>query len=171
MSLDIDINAQLSLRLFRLEDSERYFQAIRRLDNKGDWYCDRLQRKYHSLELVRARVQDAIESKFAADGSPDFFIVYEEQIAGVFEVHPLTSDEHIEIGFWLFPGFRRQGLLSAVFPAVFDYAREHFEQRLVLAETALTNAAAQSLLESVGFVRRGQVYDDGEELWRYVYEL
>ncbi|MFL5813282.1 MAG: GNAT family N-acetyltransferase, partial [Bdellovibrionia bacterium] len=144
--MNIAVNEQIELRLFDGGYAAEYFESIRSSKSNGEAFFEAIQKKYESLEKVRARIQDAIENKFKVDGTPDFLVYYDGKVAGVFEFHPLSAGDFLEVGFWLFPEFRGKGILAQAFPHMINYASKNFTKSKVLATTAVTNEPAQKLL-------------------------
>jgi RimJ/RimL family protein N-acetyltransferase len=170
----IAVNEQIELRLFDCRYASEYFGAIRSAEINGEAFFEAIQKKYASLEKLKLRIQDAMENKFKVDGTPDFFVYYDGRVAGVFEFHPITSGDHLEVGFWLFPEYRGKGILAQAFPHMIEYAAKNFSKTQMLATTAVTNGPAQKLLERSGFIKTGEVEEplkDGTIERQFVYEL
>jgi RimJ/RimL family protein N-acetyltransferase len=147
---------------------------IRSSNSSGEAFLEAIQRKYDSLEKVSARIRDAVENKFKVDGTPDFFIFLDGKIAGVFEFHPISSENFIEVGFWLFPQFRRKGILLQSFPYMISFAARSFTKDKMVATTAVNNKSAQKLLERSGFTKAGEIEEplrDGSFERQFMYEL
>jgi len=172
--MEIIIDEQIKLKLFNLNEVDQFFESIHQENPTNDSYRANLQRKYSTLQKLVNRIEDAVENKFKIDGTPDFFIYLNNQIAGMFEFHPLTKDNFIEVGFWLYPEFRRKGLLTKVFPAMIKYAKNNFSKDKILATTSIENVPSQKLLESNRFLKIGlteEVLSDGTVEKQYIYEL
>lgn len=159
----IPVSPRITLRQFHSSLAEDFHRAIHRVDDATDPFRCRLQEKYPTLEAVEARVRDAVENKYSVDGTPDFFIYVDGQVAGIFEFHPIRSPAYVEVGFWLFADYRRQGILSAVFPAMLDYARAYQPYPALYATTLEKNVAAQRLLEKFQFEKTGRILEFPEE--------
>lgn len=85
----------------------------------------------------------------------------------VFGLDPGPAGFQAELGYWLHPAFRGQGVLGEVLPAVIDHAfRSTAESGLGLtrlhAATVLENAASQAVLRRAGFRPWGQ----DRQAWR-----
>lgn len=79
----------------------------------------------------------------------------------VFRLDPVADRFQAEIGYWLFPGARRQGVLGEVMPAILDHAFAPVSDggmglSRLYAETDLDNGASQAVLLRAGFQRWGQ---------------
>lgn len=172
--MKITINENIELQLFDSSYASTYFESIQSSKFNGEAFFDAIQKKYESVEKVSARIQDAIENKFKVDGTPDFFLLFEGKVAGVFEFHPMSAGDFVEVGFWLFPEFRGKGILAQSFPHMIEYAAKNFTKDKMVATTAITNEPAQKLLERSGFIKIGEVEEplqDGTIERQYLYEL
>jgi ribosomal-protein-alanine N-acetyltransferase len=172
--MNITVNEQIELRLFDSRYATEYFESIRSSKNNGEAFFEAIQKKYESIEKVTARIEDAIENKFKVDGTPDFFIFYGGKVAGVFEFHPMSSGNFIEVGFWLFPEFRGKGILAQAFPRLVEYAGTSFTKSKIIATTAVSNGPAQKLLERIGFKKTVEVEEslkDGTLERQFLYEM
>ena len=157
----VKIHPNIEIKFFDPCFAEIYFQAICKPESTRDLFLQNLQLKYDSLQKVENRIHDAISEKFEKDGTPDFFIFFENEIAGVFEFHPFSCTESVEIGFWLFPKFRRKSILTKIMPAMMEFARERYSIERVMAATEVGNIGAQKLLAKCGFrqVRQSEYID------------
>ena len=155
-SMRITVDDDIYLELFDIKFVKTFFGSIHASDAISDSYRESMQRKYPKIEDLEFRIQDAIQNKYLKDGTPDFFIFYRGNLAGVFEFHPLTADDHIEIGYWLYSEFRKLKIMSRVFTSMIPYAKNHFNRPKLLACTAPDNQPSLKLLESVGFIETGK---------------
>ena len=123
----IHINSKIHLELYDYSHNFQFYYSIHR-ENDGDVMRKNLQEKLATYEQVELMMFDAIESKINESGVPDYFIFYENELAGVFEFHPLTSEDYIEIGYWLYLSFRNKGIMSTVMPFMLDFSRNYFKK-------------------------------------------
>ncbi len=91
----LNIDDKLELCQFLRGLAPLFFESVQANPAPKDDFCGKMQAKYSSLEKVEARIEDAIANKFELDGTPDFFIFYQNQIAGVFEFHPLSHADQV----------------------------------------------------------------------------
>ena len=175
--MQIEIDQDINLKLFEKSLTQKFFDAIHSNENREDEYVSNLQRKYDQYEKLEERITDAIDNKFKSDGTPDFFIFYQEQLAGIFEFHPLSEEDFIEVGYWLFPEYRRKRIISAIFPKMIQYTRDHFFKDKILATTSVDNLPSQKLLDNVQFQKTGRILEfkqksgEVEKEIEYVYPL
>ena len=149
--MKLEIENGLELIPLDPSSSEVYFKAIHEKKDYSDEFRMLQQKKYPTLELLNARIEDAVHVKFKNDGTPDFAIMYRNKFAGIFEFHPLSHEDFVEVGFWLFKDFRRKGIMAKIFPHMVIFARENFRKNKMMATTPLGNVAAQHLLLKIGF--------------------
>lgn len=175
--MKIEIDQDIQLKLFEKSLIQKFFKAIHFNENKEDEYVKNLQKKYDKFEKLEERIVDAIDNKFKEDGTPDFFIFYKDHLVGIFEFHPLSEEDFVEVGYWLFPDYRRKGIISAIFPKMIQYARDNFFKSKVLVTTSVDNLPSQGLLDKVHFQKTGRILefkqDSGEvkKEVEYVYPL
>jgi RimJ/RimL family protein N-acetyltransferase len=163
--MKILINENISLHLFSKTQANIFFRSIVNGD-LADSFDLNLKNKYSELYQVEKRIEDAVENKFKIDGTPDFFILYNNEIAGVFEFHPMTTEDFLEVGYWLFSSYRQKGILSAVFPKMIEYSKKHFNKSRLIAYTSIQNLPSISLLKSMNFIPTGIIVD-GETEFEY----
>lgn len=84
---------------------------------------------------------------------------------------PPDADGTVEIGYRVLPQWRRQGLATELATGLIGWAREQGALRC-LASTGPDNAASQTVLARLGFVRTGKQMDDVDGLeWVFTLEL
>lgn len=152
------INTDITLELFSFAHKEVFFNAVHQLNDNDDFRAS-LQKRFKTLDKVEVMLKDAVENKFVNSGSPDYFIFYKGELAGMFEFHPLTEDDYIEMGYWIFLKFRRKGILSSIIPKMFNFTKTHFDKSKVLATTPIHNIASQGLLGKMGFDKTGKILE------------
>ncbi|MBC86731.1 MAG: hypothetical protein CL677_06080 [Bdellovibrionaceae bacterium] len=157
--MPIKVSDDISLELMNMNHAPLFFQSIHEKESETDIYRHNLQEKYRKLENIETRIEDAVNNKRNVDGTPDFFIFYGDKIAGIFEFHPLTEEDHIEVGYWLYEEYRNKGILSKVFPLMIQYAKVNFNKTKILATTSTENIPSQKLLEKMEFNKTGNVLE------------
>ena len=72
----------------------------------------------------------------------------------------------LEVGYEIFPKFRRQGFALEAVQALFNWAKLEPEVKNFVASVSPTNTASLGLIRKLGFVQIGRQWDeeDGEEL-------
>ena len=154
----IKISADIKLELLSNSHKVKYFNSIHE-STENDKYRKKLQERMPNLEQVEVMLDDAINSKLKETGSPDYFIIYEGQIAGMFEFHPIDKGDYIEIGYWLFSKFRRRGILSRTIPEMIKFTQEYFSKPKILATTPVDNIPSQALLNKMKFAKTGRILE------------
>lgn len=159
------IGKNIQLKQFSIDQAGPFYNSIHDEIDPSDDYRVRLQEKYSTLDKVEARIIDAVDNKFKVDETPDFFIYYKSELAGIFEFAPLEKNKKfVEVGYWLYRKYRRKGILSAIFPEMIAYAKSNFSKReRLIATTPLDNIPSQKLLEKIGFQNTGKVHEFKKE--------
>lgn len=75
--------------------------------------------------------------------------------AGCIGLH-LENDKQAEIGYWVSPDMRRQGIASEMLQAVTAYGFDTLDLKQIYATTALDNPPSSAVLIKGGFTRTGQ---------------
>ena len=94
-----------------------------------------------------------------------------EVVVGRLGFHgPADNDGMLEIGYEVFPGYRRQGYAREAVVAMFRWAQHDPGVRRFRASVSPQNLPSRNLVTALGFIQVGSQWDeeDGEEL---VYEL
>ncbi len=154
----IQVNDNITLELFNLGHKNTFFEAIHELTEEDSFRCD-LQSRFSNLGKVHNMLDDAINRKLKNGGSPDYFIFYKGSLAGMFEFHPLTEEDHVEMGYWLFAKYRRKKILSTIIPRMITFTKENFNKSKILATTSTDNIASQRLLENMNFTATGRILE------------
>ena len=161
--MKIRINEDLHLSLFDTLDAERFYNAIHEINNE-DQFRINLKKKHTNKDKTYDILIDAIENKYLIDGTPDFFIIYHQKIAGVFEFAPLEKDsDYVEVGYWLFKEYRNKGILTSVLPYMIKYAKENFDKVRLIATTPLNNWPSRKVLEKSGLKNTGKIQEFKKE--------
>ena len=154
--MKIVIDEYIYLKLFDLSLCDQFYDSIHQLNNSSDVFRQRLQKKYPTFDKLAVSIKDAVENKYRVDGTPDFFIFYKNQLAGVFEFAPLVADvDFLEVGYWLYLEHHRQGIMSNVMKRMIAFAKENFDRPRLIATTPIENLPSRALLESCGFKNTG----------------
>ncbi|MCD8082097.1 MAG: GNAT family N-acetyltransferase [Clostridiales bacterium] len=88
--------------------------------------------------------------------------------AGVYDLEDESGGVHLELGYEIFPPYRRQGYAREACQLILDYIVEEY-QCPVWASVHVTNAPSRALLEKLGFVRveEGDVSETRREHFIY----
>ncbi len=175
--MKIRVSDSIYLQLISMELVEEFFLSINSLNNNHDIYRTDLQSRYPHLDDLKNKIIDAIENKYLVDNTPDFLIYHNGEIAGMFVFHPLSEDDFIEVGYWLFSEYQQRGILSAVLPVMIKYAQEKFSKSKMIADTETDNIPSIKLLERYGFMKEDEIVrrvgESGRKIdeYRYYYNL
>ena len=110
--------------------------------------------------------RDPLEQAFLARS-----IVFDNQMIGVVGFHAKPSFAgRLEVGYRIFPDFRRQGFALEAVRGLLDWARLEPGVKTFVASVRPKNLASLAVIAKFGFVQVGRQWDeeDGEEL---VFEL
>jgi ribosomal-protein-serine acetyltransferase len=155
--------------------NELFKLAQNNFSNKLCYWCPGIKKTYSTRESTLAYIIDA-KSKFDEDGTPDFLIFLNNNLAGMISLSPLDSSQtKSEIGYWLGEEFEGKGLISRSFPIVLDYAQKSLGLVAVELSTAVTNIRSQKLPNKFKFTREKivpnvETLEDGPVdhiLWRF----
>ncbi len=162
--MKIEISNVIYLELYSLAKANAFYHSIHKVNDETDQYRTRLKNKHRSIEDTKEIIRDAIDDKYKLDGTPDFFIYFENEIAGVFEFAPLEEGtDFVEVGYWLFKEYRRRGILTSVFPSMIEFAKNNFDRARLIATTPLDNLASRKLLEKCHFTNTGKIQEFTKE--------
>jgi [ribosomal protein S5]-alanine N-acetyltransferase len=98
-------------------------------------------------------------------------IVFDGQMIGYVGFHAMPDFRgRLEVGYTIFPEFRRQGFGLEAVRGLFDWARLESGVKTFVASVRPKNLASLAVIAKFGFVQVGRQWDadDGEEL---VFEL
>ena len=98
--------------------------------------------------------------------SLDFVIDVDGEVAGEVGLRNFTDDPaRAELGVWIAPDHRRDGLASRSVDSATDWAHEELDLAQVWCRTATGNEAAGALFRSIGWQRLGE--SDGRIVWTH----
>jgi [ribosomal protein S5]-alanine N-acetyltransferase len=98
-------------------------------------------------------------------------LVFDGQMIGYAGFHAMPSFAgRLEVGYTIFPDFRRQGFALEAVRGLFEWAKLESDVITFVASVSPRNVASLALIAKLGFVQVGRQWDeeDGEEL---VFEL
>jgi [ribosomal protein S5]-alanine N-acetyltransferase len=106
------------------------------------------------------------EERWSLRLSLDFVIDVGGDVAGEVGLRNFTDDpSRAELGVWVAPDQRREGLAARCVEATTTWAHDHLDLRQVWCRTAPTNEAATGLFDSLGWTRLGE--SDGRTIWAH----
>jgi len=91
-------------------------------------------------------------------------------MAGHIGFHGPPNDGALEMGYTVFPRYRRQGLALEAAQAMMDWASRETEIRRFIVSISPDNEASLAMAEKLGFMRAGEQMDEVDGL-EYVFEL
>ena len=84
-----------------------------------------------------------------------------ETTVGNLSFKGLTADGMAEIGYGISPEYEGRGYATEAVRAMVEWAAAQAGVKRIEAETELDNCASQRVLEKVGFVRTGEIGEEG----------
>lgn len=136
------------------------FADISQLDALAELFDQ--YRVFYGQSADRSASQSFIESRLRNQDSAIFVAIQDEQLAGFTQLYPSFSSVSMR-PIWILndlfvsPTFRRIGVARRLMNHAATYARRTGAIRLELA-TQITNRSAQSLYESLGYVKDEEYY-------------
>jgi RimJ/RimL family protein N-acetyltransferase len=91
-------------------------------------------------------------------------------MAGHIGFHGPPTDGSLELGYTVFPKYRRQGLAMEAAQAMMDWAAGQAEIRRFVLSIGPSNEASLAMAEKLGFTQVGEQMDEVDGL-EYVFEL
>ena len=96
--------------------------------------------------------------------SLDFVIDVDGEVAGEVGLRNFTDDPaRAELGVWIAPDHRQDGLASRSVDSATDWAHDELDLAQVWCRTATGNEAAAALFRSIGWQRLGE--SEGRVIW------
>lgn len=167
--LHYDINDQLQLRMFTIDDAEALFQlTMASKPYLREWlgWLDYTETVEDSRQNIEGRIKGLMET----GGYPkSFAIVYQGELAGTIGFNDI--DRGIKcgtVGYWLGQDFQGKGIMSQAFETVIDYGFRNLKLDKIEIRVATGNVKSRALPERFGFLEEG-VLRNAEWLYdRYV---
>lgn len=158
----IEIDKNIALKEVILEDAATIWQAIdSHRDELRTWlpFVDRLNK----VEDEEAFVRSVLEVP-EAERNLTFVIDAGGKMAGLIGFTLTDSLNHrTEIGYWLLPGYRKKGIMTACVKQLCRWAVDHREMNRVQIKCAVGNLPSNAIPRRLGFTFEG-TERDGELL-------
>ncbi len=119
-------------------------------------------RVFYGQSTDRSAAQAFLQARLEKQDSKIFVAIENGEMAGFTQLYPSFSSVSMR-PIWILndlfvsPAFRRMGVAQQLMNSAANYARETSAIRLELA-TQITNRSAQSLYESLGYVKDQEFY-------------
>ncbi|RHB51956.1 GNAT family N-acetyltransferase [Exiguobacterium sp. AM39-5BH] len=167
--LHYDINDQLQLRMFTIDDAEALFQlTMASKPYLREWlgWLDYIETVEDSRKNIEGRIKGLMET----GGYPkSFAIVYQGELAGTIGFNDI--DRGIKcgtIGYWLRQDFQGKGIMSQALETIIDYGFRDLKLDKIEIRVATENVKSRAIPERFGFLEEG-VLRQAEWLYdRYV---
>jgi ribosomal-protein-serine acetyltransferase len=151
-----EINNDLTLRSFTVDDSEELFQLTdRSREYLGQWlpWVDFTKEVKDTKEWIQASLKGFVETggyiKTAA-------IIYKGSIAGTigFNIIDKTNKSGV-IGYWLGEGFQGKGIMTQACKALIDYGFLELGLNRIEINVATENLKSKAIPERLGMIHEG----------------
>lgn len=167
--LRYDINEQLQLRMFTVDDADALFKlTMSSRPYLREWlgWLDYTETVEDSRQNIEGRIKGLMET----GGYPkSFAIVYQGELAGTIGFNDI--DRGIKcgtVGYWLGQEFQGKGIMSQALETVIDYGFRDLKLDKIEIRIATENMKSRALPERFGFLEEG-VLRNAEWLYdRYV---
>lgn len=167
--LRYDINEQLQLRMFTVDDADALFKlTMASKPYLREWlgWLDYTETVEDSRQNIEGRIKGLMET----GGYPkSFAIVYQGELAGTIGFNDI--DRGIKcgtVGYWLGQEFQGKGIMSQALETVIDYGFRDLKLDKIEIRVATENMKSRALPERFGFLEEG-VLRNAEWLYdRYV---
>lgn len=147
------IDDDLELRLLEARHAQALFELIDRCrSDLRTWlgWVDAVRSVADARTFVRAALQDFAASRRMVAG-----IWHRRRLVGVIELQALPPDRAGEIGYWLAPAARGQGLMTRATRALVDHGFDALGLHRIQIRCATGNRASRAIPERLGFTLEG----------------
>jgi len=149
------IDDDLELRLLEARHAPALFELIDQCrDDLRTWlgWVDAVRSVADVRTFIRAALQDFAASRRVVGG-----IWHQQRLVGVIELQALPADRVGEIGYWLAPAARGQGLMTRAARALLDHGFRTLGLHRIQIRCATGNRASRAIPERLGFALEGVV--------------
>jgi ribosomal-protein-serine acetyltransferase len=149
------VDDDLELRLLQARHAQALFELVHSSrDDLRTWlgWVDGVRSVADIQTFIRAAMQDFADSRRVVTG-----IWYQGSLVGVIELHALPGNTAGEIGYWLAPAARGQGLMTRVTRALVDHGFRELRLHRIQIRCATGNRASRAVPERLGFALEGVV--------------
>lgn len=168
-NLEINVNENLILRTFKLEDADRLFYLVdsSRLQLR-EWlpWVDNTKSPDDSRKFIETVIEEFKNGKTIELG-----IFYKEELVGVVATHAINkSNRHTSLGYWLATEYNGKGIMTESVKALLNYLFTEKNLHRIVIKAATGNNRSRAIPEKLGFKAEG-VERDGEWLYDHFVDL
>jgi ribosomal-protein-serine acetyltransferase len=149
------VDDDLELRLLQARNAQALFQLVdSSRDDLRTWlgWVDGVRSVADIQTFIRAALQDFADSRRIVTG-----IWHQGALVGVIELHAMPGNTSGEIGYWLAPAARGQGLMTRATRALVDHGFRELRLHRIQIRCATGNRASRAVPERLGFALEGVV--------------
>lgn len=173
MNKEFKINDDLILTQVSSERLEEFFKLCQIINSQEMAYLPEMVSISTDSENTLKCLRD-YESKFKHTGAPDFFILYQGDIAGVIGFHPWNKGSEVaELAFWVAPNFQRIGIASSVVSFVMSFAFKEYQLKRIELLIEPENEASLKLAIKCNLTQgedRIEKTKEGSLTYKYFYQ-
>lgn len=158
--LTYDINSELHLRLFTLDDADEFYNLT--IESKPflrEWlgWLDNI----NSIEDTTKNIQSRFAEIADNNGYPiSFVIVYKGNMVGTIGYNTIDKRNRVgTIGYWIGEKYKGQGIMSQSFKAMIDYGFNTLNLNRIEVRAATDNIKSRALPERFSFQHEGTIRD------------
>ena len=158
--LTYDINSELHLRLFTLDDADEFYNLT--IESKlflREWlgWLDNI----NSIDDTTKNIQSRFAEIAANNGHPiSFVIIYKENMVGTIGYNTIDKRNRVgTIGYWIGEKYKGKGIMSQSFKAMIDYGFDTLNLNRIEVRAATNNIKSRALPERFSFQHEGTIRD------------
>lgn len=158
--LTYDINSELHLRLFTLDDADEFYNLT--IESKPflrEWlgWLDNI----NSIEDTTKNIQSRFAEIADNNGYPiSFVIVYKGNMVGTIGYNTIDKRNRVgTIGYWIGEKYKGKGIMSQSFKAMIDYGFNTLNLNRIEVRAATDNIKSRALPERFSFQHEGTIRD------------
>ena len=158
--LTYDINSELHLRLFTLDDADEFYNLT--IESKPflrEWlgWLDNINSIEDTIKNIQSRFAEIADN----NGYPiSFVIVYKGNMVGTIGYNTIDKRNRVgTIGYWIGEKYKGQGIMSQSFKAMIDYGFDTLNLNRIEVRAATNNIKSRALPERFSFQHEGTIRD------------
>ena len=158
--LTYEINNELHLRLFTLDDADEFYNLT--IESKPflrEWlgWLDNINSIEDTIKNIQSRFAEIADN----NGYPiSFVFVYKGNMVGTIGYNTIDKRNRVgTIGYWIGEKYKGQGIMSQSFKAMIDYGFNTLNLNRIEVRAATDNIKSRALPERFSFQHEGTIRD------------
>ena len=154
----IAVDDEIRLRPFSKDDQKPMWQAID--DGRGylgefmPWVEQQTSFEQHSSEFMKRLLERDVFGREVT-----YIVEYRGKLAGTVGFHNPSSQNSVEIGYWLREDLQGRGIMTKSVAAVVNMAIVEMGMHRIVIRAATTNHSSRAIPERLGFIHEGTQRD------------